>query len=115
MTNISASTPTPSVNSSLPNSGSEPLTEAAATHFQTADRVDSEHIVTQQFLSFSSWGHREYQADMRYPSLIPPDEGSIGPFEPAWQKETNKFFRNRLLEILMKKNKENGNYWGKID
>lgn len=81
-------------------------TEGASSAFQPIDDLDSGHVVVQQFLSVSRWGKKEYQADMRHPTLIPPElneGGTPSPFEPAWQRETHRYFRNLLKEHLLKK------------
>lgn len=76
----------------------------ASSEFPPRDELDSGHVVVQQFLSVSRWGKKEYQADLSHPTLLPPEEANErGPFEPAWQKEINRQFKNLIKESLIKK------------
>ena len=110
MTTINSS-PDPRINLSQTANGSDLTTEQitpTSSEFQLPDALDSGHVVVQQFLSVARWGKKEYQADLRHPTLLPPDtnEGGPTPLDQPWQKAINQQFRDLIKSHLLKKIKE---------
>lgn len=97
--------------SRTPGSGSSNVPPVGEKAFSSVreeiDFIGTGNSVTQQFLNFAQSGLRDaYEASLHLPVLLMPDiESSTAPrpFESDYQRAINKFFRDKIQEIVLKK------------